>query len=221
MYVNFYYASLTKENIKEDFIPNLRQYEKIPVEDRKALSDIKDIQELSSYVESFGEKLELPVTEEDKDIIYDDGEWLVAMPHTTEASCELGTETTWCTARTKGQNLFLNYVGSGRGIILFYVIKKHGNPRSKPNDKMSIGYVNGEVKFNQGSGNISVNAANSNLTEETFLESMHQHAGRSVSIPMIDSEYGRTYICISKRRLELRINCEGMKDFLVFSHYSK
>jgi hypothetical protein len=59
------------------------------------------------------------------------------------------------------------------------------------------------------------------LDQTAFLANMTQHAGRSVSIPMIDSEYGRTYICISKRRLELRVNTLGLAPFLKFSHYSK
>ena len=58
------------------------------------------------------------------------------------------------------------------------------------------------------------------LTEEEFVHQMHQHAGRSVSVPIIDSNIGRTYICISKRRLELRIDCENFAPYLKFSHYS-
>lgn len=59
------------------------------------------------------------------------------------------------------------------------------------------------------------------MDDATFLANMSQHAGRSVSIPMIDSEYGRTYICISKRRLEIRVNTLGLAQHLKFSHYSK
>jgi hypothetical protein len=59
------------------------------------------------------------------------------------------------------------------------------------------------------------------LDQPKFLAEMKQHAGRSVSIPMIDEEFGRTYICISKRRLEIRIDTEGFGPYLQFSHYSK
>ena len=59
------------------------------------------------------------------------------------------------------------------------------------------------------------------LDQAQFLSEMTQHAGRSVRIPMIDEEFGRTYICISKRRLEIRINTEGFGPYLQFSHYSK
>jgi hypothetical protein len=59
------------------------------------------------------------------------------------------------------------------------------------------------------------------LDQAGFLANMSQYAGRSVSIPMMDAEFGRTYICISKRRLEIRVNTLGLAPFLKFSHYSK
>ena len=58
----------------------------------------------------------------------------------------------------------------------------------------------------------------STLTDAEFVAEMKMDAGRSVSIPMIDSAYGKTYIYIPKRRLEIRLNCEGLKDYLVYSH---
>ena len=39
-----------------------------------------------------------------------------------------------------------------------------------------------------------------------------------ISVPMIDNLYGKTYIYIPKRRLELRLNPAGMSTFLVHSH---
>ena len=60
-----------------------------------------------------------------------------------------------------------------------------------------------------------------NLTDEEFIAKMYQHAGRSVNVPIIDEQYGRTYICISKRRLELRIDCAGFSPYLMYSHHSK
>ena len=157
------------QTIKEDYIPILKQYEKLKNK-LKPIDAYKNIQEIVYDLEDLKQKSGglSGGSEDELGILLDDGEWIVAMPHTTEASCELGKGTTWCTARTDSQNLFLNYVGRGQGIILFYVIKKNGNPRSNPNDKMSIGFINGEAKFNQGEGNISVNAANQNLTQKNF-----------------------------------------------------
>ena len=157
------------KNIKEDYVPVLKQYEKLKA-NLKPIDAYKTIQEVVYDLEDLKQKSGgiAGGDEEDLGILYDDGEWIIAMPHTTEASCELGKGTTWFTARTDSQNLFLNYVGRGKGIILFYVIKKNGNPRSNPNDKMSVGFINGEAKFNQGNGNITVNASNQNLTQMSF-----------------------------------------------------
>ena len=104
--------------------------------------------------------------------------WGLYMPHTTEASCELGKtggrrDTTWCTTRTEGQNLFLGYAGRvDKDVILFYVIKRGVNAENDPFAKMSIGFINGNPKFNQGDNNITVNANNKNLTEEKFKEEL-------------------------------------------------
>ena len=73
------------------------------------------------------------------------GDWLVAMPHTRESSCRLGKGTTWCTAATKTQNLFLSYVARDKqNIILYYLIKKGGDSRRDPTAKISVGFINGE-----------------------------------------------------------------------------
>lgn len=56
------------------------------------------------------------------------------------------------------------------------------------------------------------------LTDAEFTANMKMDAGRSVAIPMIDPAFGKTYIYIPKRRLEIRLNCEGLADYLVLSH---
>lgn len=56
------------------------------------------------------------------------------------------------------------------------------------------------------------------LTEADFISKMQVSGERSVDVPMIDPQYGKTYIYISKRRLEIRLNTEGLKDYIVYSH---
>ena len=51
-----------------------------------------------------------------------------------------------------------------------------------------------------------------------FVKEMFMDAKRSVSVPMIDPKYGKTYLYIPKRRLEIRLKMDGMSDFSVFSH---
>jgi hypothetical protein len=94
------------------------------------------------------------------------GDWLVAMPHTRESSCQLGKGTTWCTAATETQNLFLSYVARDKqNIILYYLIKKGGDSRRDPTAKISVGFVNGEPYLEGTDGHITVDAANKGYTE--------------------------------------------------------
>jgi hypothetical protein len=51
-----------------------------------------------------------------------------------------------------------------------------------------------------------------------LVEQMTLDGNRSINVPLIDSNYGKCYLYIPKRRLELRVNMEGMKNFLVYSH---
>lgn len=56
---------------------------------------------------------------------------------------------------------------------------------------------------------------------KNFEKQMYMDAKRSVRVPMIDPEHGKTYLYIPKRRLEIRVNMAGMKDYLVYSHSVK
>ena len=118
------------------------------------------------------------------------GDWIVAMPHTTQASCKLGAGTTWCTAATKTQNLFLSYVARDeKDIILYYLIKKGTDPREDPTAKISVGFVNGEPYLGGQGGHITVDAANKGYTEsdlqsvlggqyEPIMGAMKEHAAK-------------------------------------------
>lgn len=116
------------------------------------------------------------------------GDWTVAMPHTKESSCQLGKGTTWCTAATQSQNLFLSYVGRKEGnIILYYIIKKGIDSRKDPNAKLSVGFVDGKPVLEGEDGHISVNADNGGLTKyklqailgqqySPIMDAMQKHA---------------------------------------------
>jgi hypothetical protein len=118
------------------------------------------------------------------------GDWLVAMPHTRESSCQLGKGTTWCTAATETQNLFLSYVARDKqNIILYYLIKKGGDSRRDPTAKISVGFVNGEPYLEGTDGHITVDAANKGYTEselrsvlgdqyDPIMDAMKAHAAK-------------------------------------------
>lgn len=58
----------------------------------------------------------------------------------------------------------------------------------------------------------------SQINDSDFVSHMNIDGKRSVTLPMIDSSYGKTYIYIAKRRLEIRLHMQGLKSFLVYSH---
>jgi pentose-5-phosphate-3-epimerase len=133
------------------------------------INSYKTVGELSNQLEKLG-KLETNKIKVNTDKLYEDDTWIVAFPRTTEESCKLGMNTTWCTARTQSQNLFLSYTARGENIFLFYVINKHGDPQTEPNSKISVGFVNGEPQFDKRHGGLTVNSANDGVTFEKFKE---------------------------------------------------
>jgi hypothetical protein len=110
------------------------------------------------------------------------GEWNIWLPKTQETSAKIAgydektkdPRTTWCTARTKGSNLFYHYISRKNLILfLFYIIKD--NP-SENNDWLSVGFSGNkdegldsiEPIFDSKNGGITVNRANVGLDESSF-----------------------------------------------------
>lgn len=111
------------------------------------------------------------------------GPWTILLPKTVTGStaCDIsGKDTTWCTTKKRGQNLFLSYVGrEGGDIILFYVMdysrkpddpyQSQRKPLLKNNDsRLSIGFAQGKPVLDGQSGGLSVDAANIGLTDEAL-----------------------------------------------------
>jgi hypothetical protein len=161
--------------IEEDYIPPLQQVVKLNNLD--LLNQVSSIEELNKELNKIAPAGTVSVVSDTElGKLAEKNGWGLYMPHSTEASCELGKtggrrDTVWCTTRTEGRNLFLDYTGAiDRDVILFYVIKKGVNAENDPLAKMSVGFINGEPRFNLGDNNITVNADNENLTEEQFKE---------------------------------------------------
>jgi hypothetical protein len=87
------------------------------------------------------------------------------MPNSVEASCALGSGTTWCTARRRGQgeNLFYNYITAGS--ILYYVISKEAEQK-----KWAISASNGEIVPGNNFGGATVTSNNSPFTDKEMHE---------------------------------------------------
>jgi hypothetical protein len=158
----------------------------------------------------------------EKEFIAKVGDWNVWLPHTQETSAKIAGYhpitkeplTTWCTARTKGSNLYYNYVGkvdpshSGYSrrsldkdpdLYLYYIIKD--NPRLDT-DWLSIGVLNGGNKiepiFNGEDGGVTIDRANKGLTKANFYKIVGgEVAGKILNIIIEKTEeYGENHPAI-------------------------
>jgi len=140
----------------------------------KDLNLYKNTNDLRAALEAAGEskgQQRRQLKESESDIVYQDEQWLVVMPHTRESSIQWGKGTTWCTAATQSANLFYNYVGRKlRDIILFYILKKRADSTVDPNAKLSVGFIGGKPTLDGKKGGVSVNASNEGLTQESLKE---------------------------------------------------
>lgn len=178
-----YNLSLTKEQIKNDYLP-LIKFHYYNQDDLASIESYLSISDLNSSIEGLENKEEA-VSEKELDIFFEKDRWFVAMPHTTKASCLLGKNTDWCTSRTKTQNLFLNYVGRySDDITLFYIIRIDGNPKKNPNDKLSVGFINGKPVFDGQEGGLTVNASNKGILLQEFSEILGKELAKEMLVKM-------------------------------------
>ena len=168
---------LSLQQVIEDYFPPLLSLQKNKEKfEPNFLENLQSIEELNKSLNQKVSSDEMAVSEEQFGKLAEENGWILYMPHTTEASCEIGKtggrrDTTWCTTRPDSSNMFLHYSASpDRSIILFYVVKKGVNAETDPHAKMSVGFIDGNPEFNQGDGGVSVNASNDNLDQEKFEE---------------------------------------------------
>ena len=166
---------LSLQQVIEDYIPPLLSLQKNKEKfEPNFLENLQTIEKLNQALKQKVSSDEMAVSEEQFGKLAEENGWILYMPHTTEASCEIGKtggrrDTTWCTTRPDPSNLFLQYSAShDKSIILFYIIKKGVNAETDPYAKMSVGFIDGKPKFNQGAGGVSVNAKNNNLSQKKF-----------------------------------------------------
>ena len=178
-----YKSKLTLNSLKEEYMP-LIKFHFNNKDLLKSIDSYLNVYELNADIKSLKEKSEF-VSEKELDIFFEKDGWILAMPHTTKASCLLGKDTDWCTARTKSQNLFLSYVGNIEGNnILFYLIKIDGNPKKNPNDKLSVGFRNRVPIFGGESASSTVNALNEILSIEEFGQILGKELAQIMLIKM-------------------------------------
>ena len=170
---------LNLQQIIEDYIPPFLSLQKNKEKfEPNFLENLQSIEELNKALNQKSSSVDLAATVPEAHLgkIAEENGWVLYMPHTTEASCEIGKtggrrDTTWCTTRPDASNMFLQYSArADENIILFSVVKKGVNAEKDTHAKMSVGFVDGKPKFNQGAGGVSVNAENKNLTQKKFEE---------------------------------------------------
>ena len=116
--------------------------------------------------------------DENVDVLGKVGEWKIFFPKTMKGSmmCDPNDETTWCTVRKSGGNLFLSYVADPNSdVTLYYIVSQDKQRRmNNKNSWFSIGYRDGEIELEGEDGSISVDGDNEGLTleilEEKFAE---------------------------------------------------
>lgn len=155
--INWLYKSILKSNeyLSEDlgidskateYFQNFLKYspkfkkESKDINTYKTLADIFKAYKPYKDLENQGFKFD-PKTVKDSKIIYEDENYLIMSPLTEQASCELGKNTEWCTAKYKpndSRNMFNHYTRESPLYILFN--KKTGEKtqyHSKTNQMMN------------------------------------------------------------------------------------
>jgi len=157
-----------KEKVNQAGYPNLSSIKDLTLDEMEEII-ILDTSELTVKVEGVELKPE--------EFLGKFGEWNLWLPHTKETSVKIAgydknydPKTTWCTARTKGSNLFYNYIGrKDVPSFLFYIIK---DDPSGDQDWLSLGYISSGAKlvpdFSGRVGGLSVDRANKGLKEENY-----------------------------------------------------
>ena len=87
----------------------------------KDINKYHSLQELYNIIKVFMDNPEIATSNSDEvrrikegaDKVFENGEWLVIVPHTKEASCYYGKGTQWCTAAEQSHNMFDHYNSQG------------------------------------------------------------------------------------------------------------
>jgi hypothetical protein len=85
---------------------------------KSGLDDFLDREEFRETLKGKRKEKEIQIKEQDVKHIYEDEDLIVVSPLTEEASCKYGAGTKWCTAATRGENLFTEYTKDGPLYIL-------------------------------------------------------------------------------------------------------
>ena len=85
-----------------------------------------------TYIENLGREVDSSLAN-DFDIVYNDGDWIIAVPNTYEAECKLGENMRWCTANHfgNGESYYNNYLSKGGKYYVNFDMTKPENAKGK------------------------------------------------------------------------------------------
>lgn len=157
----------------EDAIDAVKEFDKskAALKAKKKNTDIygyKTVQDLKDVVQAIGPSRSKKDAKLEKEriLVGEFGDWKVEMPLTTASACRIGKGTTWCTAATETENLFMKY--AEQGVILFHLTKRGENPITNPDARLSVGFKEGKPVLGGDFGGVTVNAQNSGLDAESL-----------------------------------------------------
>lgn len=147
-------------DITIEITPDLNRY--------KTIGDLNKLLTLLRPPELAGE------FEDHVDVLDRVGEWKILFPRTMHGSmmCDPKDETTWCTVRKSGGNLFLNYVAKpDSNVSLYYIVSQDPQRRlDNAASWFSFGYEDGVLDLDGEMGGISVDGENNGLTWQILDE---------------------------------------------------
>lgn len=85
-----------------------------------------------TYIENLGREVDSSLAN-DFDIVYNDGDWIIAVPNTYEAECKLGENMRWCTANHfgNGEGYYNNYLSKGGKYYVNFDMTRPENAKGK------------------------------------------------------------------------------------------
>lgn len=161
---------LFQEKETQDLITLYRNDPDVTIEITPDLNRYKTVGELNELLTFLRPPQLMGDFEDHVDVLGRVGEWKILFPKTMHGSmmCDPNDETTWCTVRKSGGNLFLSYVAEpDSDVSLYYIVSQDPQRRlSSAASWFSFGYQDGELELEGESGGISVDGTNEGLTPE-------------------------------------------------------
>ncbi len=154
--------NLREDSVNEDYIPVLLAYQKHKNKGLKPLFEYVSVVELGYAIQEVAGDKSNVVSSNEFGIIDEHDGWLLTMPYTVEASCSLGSNTVWCTARKDEQNQFFNYTINYE-TILFYAVNLDKSVTKER--KISIGFKDRKLIEGDSELSATVDEDNNPLSE--------------------------------------------------------